>query len=111
LPFSVIGVRPAARISGMLSRLRGAVRHGDREILVRNDQRRGHLGVRLLGAAEGLDDRREIGAGIGEEIIDAMIGQRAEEGLSGDRRAFVALGALRLGSHEFLSFVRGVVRL
>ena len=49
--------------------------------------------------------------GIGEEIIDAVVGQRAEEGLSGDRRAFVALGALRLGSHEVLSFVRGVVRL
>ena len=38
--------------------------------------------------------------GIGEEIVDAVVGQRAEEGLSGDRRALVALGALRLCGHE-----------
>ena len=113
VPFSVIGVRPAARISGTRSRdevgeivdrvggadidmhhhrLRpavhqvGAVRHGDREILVRHQHRLRHLGVGLLGAAEGFDDRREVGAGIGEEIIDAVVGERAQERLGGDCR-------------------------
>ena len=79
----------------------GAVRHGDREVLVRDHQRLRHLGVGLLGAAEGLDDRREVGARVGEEIVDAVVGERAQERLSGDRRALVALGALRLGAMRF----------
>ena len=66
---------------------------------MRNDQRRRHLGVRLLGAAERLDHGREIGARIGEEIIDAVVGERAQEGLSGDRGTVLHVGALRLGGH------------
>ena len=73
----------------------GAVRHRDREILVRDHQRLRHLGVGLLGAAEGLDDRREIGARIGEEIVDAVIGERPQERFAGDRRAFLGVGPLR----------------
>ena len=66
------------------------MRHRDREIFVRHQHRPWHLGVGLLGAAERLDDRREIGAGIAEEIVDAVIGQRSQEGLGGNRRPFAA---------------------
>ena len=62
----------------------GAMRHGDREIFMRHQNGSGYLGVGLLGAAEGFHDRREIGAGIGEEIIDAVVGERAQEALRGD---------------------------
>ena len=64
----------------------GAVRHGDGEIFVRHQDRLRHLGIGFLGAAEGFHDRREIGARVAEEIIDAVIGERAQEGLGGDRR-------------------------
>jgi hypothetical protein len=73
----------------------GAVGHRHREILVRDHQRRRHLGVGQLGAAERLDDRREVGARVGEEIVDTVVGEGAEEGLSGDGWAALALGALR----------------
>ena len=63
----------------------GAVRHGDRQVLVRNQDRLRHLGIGLLGAAEGFHDRRKIGAGIAEEIIDAVVGERAQERFGGDR--------------------------
>src|SRR5262249_60175351 len=43
-----------------------------------------NLCVGLLGAAEGLDDRREVRARIGEEIVGAVIGQGAQERLGGD---------------------------
>ena len=58
-----------------------AVRHRHREILVRRDQRlrHGHAGMRRLRV--GLDDRREIGAGIGEQVLDAAIGEQREIGL------------------------------
>jgi len=63
----------------------GAVRHADRQVLVRNQDRLGNLGVGLLGASERFHDRRKIGAGIAEEIIDAVVGERAQERLGGDR--------------------------
>ena len=112
LPFSVIGVRPAAqeqrhavarevgdivdRVGGAdidmhHHRLRpaghqvGAMRHGDREILVRHKDRLRHLGVGCAARLEGLDDRREVGARVGEEIVDAMGGERAQENLARDR--------------------------
>ena len=44
----------------------------------------GTLALVFLRAAEGLDDRREVRARIGEEIIDAVIGERAQERLGGD---------------------------
>ena len=62
----------------------GAVCHGDREIFVRHEDGLGHLGVGLLRAAEGLDDGREVRAGIGEEIIGAVIGERPQERLGRD---------------------------
>ena len=62
-----------------------AVRHADREVFVRHQNRFRHLGVGLLGAGEGFDDGREVGAGIAEEVIDAVIGKPAQEGLGGDR--------------------------
>ena len=74
----------------------GAVRHGDREVLMRHQNGLGHLGVGLLGAAEGFDDRREIGARIAEEIIGAVIGERAQEGFGGDR---LPLAPGRCGGH------------
>ncbi len=64
----------------------GAVRHGDREVFVRHQNRLRHLGVGLLGAAEGFDNRRKIRAGIAEEVVNAVIGERAQEGLGGNRR-------------------------
>ena len=124
VPFSLIGVRPAARITGARSRLIlvmllmvlrgadvdvhhhglrpaghqiGAVRHRDREVLVRHHHRPRHLRVGLLGPRESLDDRREIGARIAEEKVDAVIGERAQEGVGGDRRPVGALGAWRSG--------------
>ena len=63
-----------------------AVRHADREVLVRHQDRLRHFGVGLLGAGEGFDDGREIGAGVAEEIIDAMVGERAQEGFGCDDR-------------------------
>src|SRR5262249_50433550 len=51
---------------------------------VRYQNRLGHLGVGLLGAAESLHDRRKVRAGIGEEIIGAVVGERSQEGFSGD---------------------------
>ncbi len=85
----------------------GAMRHRHREVLVRDHQRRRYLGIRLLGAAVGLDDRREIGARIGEEIVDAVVGQRPQEGLSRDRRARVDVGSLGLSGHFISSRVTG----
>ena len=46
----------------------------------------GTLALVFLARLKASHDRREIGAGIGEEIIDAVIGQRAQEALGGDRR-------------------------
>ena len=67
----------------------GAVRHGDCEVLVRHQHRPRHLAVGTFArAAIGLDDRRKVGAGIGEEKIDAMIGKRAQKNLACDRRFF-----------------------
>ena len=63
----------------------GAVRHGHRQIFMRYQHRHRHFGVGLLGAAEGFDDRRKVCTGIGEQIIGAVIGERAQEGLGGDR--------------------------
>ena len=44
--------------------------------------------------------------GIGEEIVDAVVGERAQEGLSGDRGAVVHFGALRLGGHRLFLWFR-----
>jgi hypothetical protein len=74
----------------------GAVRHGDGEVLVRHQYRARDFGVAGAGAAERLDDRREVGPRIGEEEIDAVLGERAQEHVAGDRRAgfFLRHGSL-----------------
>ena len=65
-----------------------AVRHGDREVLVRHQHGLGHLGVGFLRAREGFHDGREVGAGVAEEIVGAVVGERAQEGFGGDDRPF-----------------------
>ena len=55
--------------------------HRDREILMHRDHRLGGLSAARLGLGEGLDDRREISARIGEEIFDAALGEEREIGL------------------------------
>ena len=52
---------------------------------MRHQHRLGNLGVGLLGAGEGFDDRRKIGAGIGEEKINAVVGQGTQISLGGNR--------------------------
>jgi hypothetical protein len=69
-----------------------AVRHRHREVLVRREERlrRRQPGVRRLGV--GLDDRGEIGAGIGEQIFDAAVGEQRQIRLgdAGDLQFFPA---------------------
>ncbi len=62
-------------------RHRIAMRHRQRQVLMRRDQRlrRRQPAMRRLGI--GLDDRCEIGAGIGEQVFDAALGQQREIGL------------------------------
>ena len=55
-----------------------AERHRDGDILVRHGHRLRHPPSCRLRLGEGLDQRREIGAGIGEEIVDATIGHERE---------------------------------
>jgi len=70
------------------------MRHRDRDILVRGDQRlwRRQPGMRRAGVS--FDDRREIGAGIGEEIFDPALRQERQIRL-GD-----AFGRDVLASHD-----------
>ena len=57
----------------------GAVCHGDREVLVRHQHGARHTGACHFGAREALHDRRKIGAGVGEEVLDRMPVQRGEQ--------------------------------
>src|SRR5665213_41536 len=82
-----------------------AMRHGDRQVFVRHQHGLGNLGVGLLGAAEGFHDGWEIGARIGEHVIDAMVGERAQEGFRRDRR--LLSGVRGCGHVRFLAFVPG----
>jgi hypothetical protein len=66
------------------------VRHRDRKVLVRHQHRARQLCIASAAARKRLDDRRKIGARIGEEIIDAMLGERAQKHLPGDRFALDA---------------------
>ena len=105
LPVSVIGVRPAASSSGMLSRealmmplmrvggadgdvhhhrrrLAGnavvAVRHRHGDVLVRHHDEARRLGA--LALRQRLHDRGEIGSGIGEDILDAALAEPRDIG-------------------------------
>src|SRR5947209_3333185 len=57
------------------------MRHRERQILMRCDQRlwRRKAGMRCLGI--GLDNRREIRAGIGEQVFDAALREQGEVSL------------------------------
>ena len=55
-----------------------AERHRDGDILMRHGHRLRHPPTCRLRLGESLDQRREIGAGIGEEIIDTTIGDERE---------------------------------
>ena len=61
-----------------------AVRHADGGVLVRHHHRARHRAVGAGGAGEGLDDRGEIGAGVDEQVVDAVRRQRVQVVLGGD---------------------------
>ena len=53
----------------------GAVRHGDREVLMRDQHGLGNLCISLLSTGERFHDRWEIGPGIHETILGTVIGE------------------------------------
>ena len=55
-----------------------AVRHADRDHLVRHRDRARRGESAALGARQRLDQRREVGAGVGEEEVDAALRERRE---------------------------------
>ena len=59
---------------------------------MRRDDRLRHRGPGPRRFGEGLDQRREIGAGIGEQIFDAALGKQREIGLGHtvDRQLFAS---------------------
>ena len=61
-----------------------AVRHRHGGVLVRHHQRPGHFAIRPCGAGERLDNGGEIGAGIGEEILDPVVCQGLQVVLGGN---------------------------
>ena len=75
---------------------RVAVRHREGEVLVRREHRLRHRHAGPRGFRERLDERREIGARIGEQIFDPTLGEQREIGFGHivDREFFA--------SHEFL---------
>ncbi|CAN5785418.1 hypothetical protein BH23PSE1_BH23PSE1_18320 [soil metagenome] len=60
-----------------------AVRHAHRGVLVRDDEGARQRGPRGGGLGQPLDDRREVGAGVGEDDIDAERLQPGEDGAAG----------------------------
>ena len=60
-----------------------AVRHGDAHVLVRHDHDLRQAPAELLPLGVGLDQRREVGAAVGEEVLDAARREQAEPGVRG----------------------------
>jgi hypothetical protein len=60
-----------------------AVRHRYAHVLVRHDHDLGQAPAELLALGVGLDHRREIGAAVGEEVLDAARGEQPEPGVRG----------------------------
>src|SRR5207237_39862 len=58
-----------------------AVRHRHAHVLVRHDDHVRQLPAELLSLGVGLDDRREVGAAVGEEILDTARREQPEPGL------------------------------
>ena len=54
-----------------------AMRHAHRRVLMRDDERSRQVDAFGGGLGQAFDDRREVGAGIGEDIVDA---ERLEPG-------------------------------
>jgi hypothetical protein len=62
------------------------LRHGDGDVLVRHGDGLGHFRAVRLRLRVGLDQRREIGTGIGEEVIDAAVGEQRKIGVGNRSR-------------------------
>ena len=60
-----------------------AVRHGDAHVLVRHDHDLGQAPAELLALGVGLDDRGEVGAAVGEEVVHAAHGEEPHPGVGG----------------------------
>ncbi len=58
-----------------------AVGHADGDVLVRHEQGRGHPRAARGRARIGFDDRREIGAGVAEQVVDAARGEQLQVGI------------------------------
>ena len=61
-----------------------AVRHRHRDVLVRHGDELRDLAVAAGVARDRLDDRREVGARIGEHVVDAAVGEAPDIGFRGD---------------------------
>ena len=68
------------------------MRHGDCRRLVRHQDRPRHRSAALAGAGEALDDRGEIRAGIGEEILDPVRAKPLQQHVGGGDLVGAMLG-------------------
>ena len=57
-----------------------AVRHRQRQVLVRGDQRLGCRGAGPRRFGERLDERREVGSPVGEQVVDPALGEKCQIG-------------------------------
>ena len=73
-----------------------AVRHGHAHVLVRHDHDLRQPPAELLAFGVSLDDRREIGAAVGEQVFDAAGGEQPEPGF---RCGFGLEGHRMVGFH------------
>jgi hypothetical protein len=76
-----------------------ALRHGDGDVLVRHGDEFGHVAAVLPVPQDALDDRREIGAAVGEYVANAAGLERRHVGL-GDRGRRDLLLFFCIGGHN-----------
>ncbi len=82
--------------------------HRDGHVLMRNRHRLGRLGPVRAGLGVGLDQRREIAASVGEQVVDAAIGEDRQIGVG--HRSIDDLGRRRparfgpVGDRGFINF-------
>ncbi len=69
-----------------------SIGHGDRQIFMRNGDG-SDTGSAGRGPANGFDDRRKIGAGIGEQSVDAEFSEALNQG--------VGAALMRICAHDF----------
>ena len=72
--------------------------HMDGDIFVRDDHKLGHLATHLAGFGEAFDERRKIGAGIGEDVADPLVAEGLQISL-GDRGGFCARVVHEISPH------------